>query len=225
MHVPSAVTVIKPRQPASMPRPIRCGAAPQSAAHGLAHDRTSTLPTPCPTPTLPVQCHPFASGRYMFMHNGIIAGFSAIRRKLLDGLSDSAYDAVPSFHSDSAVSFALFLSFLPDMDRPQPPDVILQALQRTLQFIGEKHAEAGLSGSQGHTSLLNFVVTDGNTLIATCCVSPESDKPASLYYAEGTTFRCCSPPLPFHQLSPAPPPTLWSMPTLSDAHSHSPATL
>lgn len=140
-----------------------------------------------------MQCHPFTSGRYMFMHNGIIAGFSKIRRKLLDGLSDAAYDSVPSFHSDSAVAFALFLSFLPDMEAPQPPEAILIALQRTLQFIGEKQTEAGIADCREYTSLLNFTVTDGATLIATCCVSPDAEKPASLYYAEGTTFRCAMP--------------------------------
>jgi predicted glutamine amidotransferase len=131
----------------------------------------------------------------MFMHNGIIAGFSQLRRKLLEGLSDEAYDAVRSFHSDSAVSFALFLSFLPSMTEPQPPDVMLQALQRALQYIGSLQKAAGITD----TSLLNFVLTDGETLIATRCVSPDTDKPASLYYAEGTTFRCvherCSHPV------------------------------
>ncbi len=39
----------------------------------------------------------------MFMHNGVVAGFMLIRRKLLATLSDAAYNAVQSFHSDSAV--------------------------------------------------------------------------------------------------------------------------
>ena len=54
-------------------------------------------------------------------------------------------------------------------------------------FITKTQAAHGVTGS---TSLLNFVVTDGSTLIATRFVSPDSDKPASLYYAEGSTFRC-----------------------------------
>jgi glutamine amidotransferase len=136
--------------------------------------------------TLVLQCHPFAYGPYMFMHNGIISGFSAIRRKLLEGLSDAAYDAVASFHSDSAVSFALFLSFLPSMDEHHSADVMLLALHKTLEFIGDTQAKAGIVGD---TSLLNFVVTDGLTLVATRCVAPSSHNPASLYYAEGTTFR------------------------------------
>jgi hypothetical protein len=57
-------------------------------------------------PGMPVSeqnCHPFQWGRYMFMHNGVVAGFMAIRRELLATLRDAAYNAVQSFHSDSAV--------------------------------------------------------------------------------------------------------------------------
>jgi hypothetical protein len=52
-----------------------------------------------------------------------------IRRSLLAVLSDSAYNSIQSFHSDSAVSFAVFLHHLPDCRVAQPPDVLLQAMQ------------------------------------------------------------------------------------------------
>ena len=136
------------------------------------------------------QCHPFAHGRYLFMHNGIIAGFAKIRRKLLTYLSDEAYDSVHSFHSDSAVSFALFLSQLPNMADAFPAEVLMRAVQSTYELIAQLQEEAGVVAD---CSLLNFVMTDGQTLIATRYVSPSSAEPASLYYAEGSTFRCaCS---------------------------------
>lgn len=34
-------------------------------------------------------------------------------------------------------------------------------------------------------SLLNFVVSDGSTMVATRFVHPETETPASMYYAEG----------------------------------------
>lgn len=149
-----------------------------------------------------MQCHPFAFGRYMFMHNGVIAGFSTIRRHLVGGMSDEAYDSVQSFHSDSAVSFAIFLNFLPSTTEPQPAHVLLRALQQTVLFVMKTQREHGIES----TSLLNYVVSDGKTLLATRFVSPTCDTPASLYYAEGSTFRCapagrcpCRPlPLPPH---------------------------
>lgn len=121
------------------------------------------------------------------MHNGIIAGFSKIRRRLLETLPDAAYDAVQSFHSDSAVSFALFLSFLPNLTDALPAEALVHALQSVFERIAALQAEAGVAQD---CSLLNFVVTDGSTLIATRFVSPDSANPASLYYAEGTSFRC-----------------------------------
>ena len=132
-------------------------------------------------------CHPFAHGRYLWMHNGVVAGFGAIRRKLVADLSDEAYDSVQSFHSDSSVAFAVFLSHLPDMESAHPPPVLLRALQSTLESVAEAQRAAGVTGA----SLLNFAVSDGDTLIATRYVSSSDprDEPASLYYAEGAAFR------------------------------------
>lgn len=52
-----------------------------------------------------------------------------IRRRLLSTLSDAAYNSVQSFHSDSAVAFALFLNQLPSMEERQPPSVLMQAME------------------------------------------------------------------------------------------------
>ncbi|CAD7699259.1 unnamed protein product, partial [Ostreobium quekettii] len=125
-------------------------------------------------PGMPVSeqnCHPFMWGRYMWMHNGVVGGFSKIKRRIVALLSDEAYNTVASFHSDSAASFALFLHHLPSMTAPQSPDVLLQAMQEEMEATSE-------------TSLLNFVVSDGNTVIATRYVSPDTEEPASLYFAE-----------------------------------------
>jgi hypothetical protein len=43
------------------------------------------------------------------MHNGVVAGFMQIRRRLLAELGDAAYNAVQSFHSDSAVRWAAWV--------------------------------------------------------------------------------------------------------------------
>lgn len=165
------------------------------------------------------------------------------RRHLLAELSDEAYASVQSFHSDSAVSFSLFLNHLPDMRAQQPPDVLLQAMQARGAWAGRGTAgQGGRCGSGGgarawrpadddlpggaarcqlrrlkraapirpfllpapppqdtiatitrvqqqrgisETSLLNFVVSDGTTIVATRFVTPDSDTAATLYYAEG----------------------------------------
>lgn len=62
----------------------------------------------------------------------IALGRLQIKRTLLSLLSDEAYNSVQSFHSDSAVSFAVFLHHLgciSDIRTQQPPDVLLQAME------------------------------------------------------------------------------------------------
>lgn len=58
------------------------------------------------------------------------------------------------------------------------PCSVTQACIATIVSVQEQH---GIDS----TSLLNFVVSDGEALIATRFVSPATDKAASLYYAEG----------------------------------------
>ncbi len=142
-------------------------------------------------PGMPVSeqnCHPFAYGNYLFMHNGVIAGFLDIRRKLLSELRDEAYNAIQSFHSDSAVSFAVFLHHLPSMTERVPPEAILRAVQGAIAMISRIQQEHGITD----TSLLNFVVSDGQTTVATRYVSNDS-QPASLYFAEGSAYERVEP--------------------------------
>jgi predicted glutamine amidotransferase/WD40 repeat protein len=138
-------------------------------------------------PGMPVSdqnCHPFSFGNYLFMHNGVVAGFLDVRRRLLAELSDAAYDAVGSFHSDSAVAFGVFLHHLPSLTERQPPEALLRALQAAIATISRVQAEAGVT----ETSLLNFVVSDGETLVATRYVSHKTEAAASLYYAEASAY-------------------------------------
>ena len=89
-------------------------------------------------PGMPVSeqnCHPFQFSRYLWMHNGVIGGFMKIRRALLSTLADAAYDTVSSFHSDSAISFSIFLNHLPDLESQQAPQVLLQAMEVCCLFI------------------------------------------------------------------------------------------
>ena len=57
--------------------------------------------------------------------------------------------------------------------------------QATLATITAAQEEAAVT----EVSLLNFVVSDGSTLVATRFVSHEEEEAASLYYAEGSAFQ------------------------------------
>lgn len=67
----------------------------------FAHVRASTG-----TATARANCHPFASGRWLFMHNGQIGGYERIRRKVEALIPDALY---PERHGTTD-SEALFLA-------------------------------------------------------------------------------------------------------------------
>ena len=138
-------------------------------------------------PGMPVSeqnCHPFAYGKYLFMHNGVVAGFLNIRRKILATLSEEAFNSVESFTSDSSICFSVFLDKLPNMEELHSPEVLLRAIHETITTIRSIQDEAGITG----VSLLNFVVSDGQNLIATRYVSNGDCQPASLYFSEGISY-------------------------------------
>lgn len=82
-------------------------------------------------------------------------------------------------------SFALFLNQLPDMSAPQPPKVLLQAVEDTIEIVQRLQREHGIQGN----SLLNFCVSDGATMLATRYASNPGEDAASLYYAEGCSYE------------------------------------
>ncbi|MDX8477110.1 class II glutamine amidotransferase [Mesorhizobium sp. VK24D] len=69
----------------------------------LAHVRAATGGA-----TSRMNCHPFVSGRWSFMHNGQIGGFEKIRRVLENSLSDAVFDQREGT-TDSELFFLLML--------------------------------------------------------------------------------------------------------------------
>ena len=55
-------------------------------------------------------CHPFRHGRWLFVHNGAIAGFEELRRDLMLAIDPSLFAAIQG-STDSEVIFNLALSF------------------------------------------------------------------------------------------------------------------
>lgn len=129
-------------------------------------------------------CHPFVHGKLMWMHNGGIAEFSKVKRRLQSMLPDEIY-GVPKGNTDSEWAFALFLSKLPDADaRSFTPELLRKAMLETIATINVLTREHQIS----EPSLLNFCVTDGETVVATRYISSKVDEAASLWFSSGTTF-------------------------------------
>ena len=143
-------------------------------------------------------CHPFQHGALMWMHNGNIGGWRYIKRALADSLADKWYLGVRG-GTDSEWAFALFLDLMEKEEGVDPsgPGGFEQALLRrvmvrTIAKINEfvRNIPADKRQDEPETrSLLNFAVSDGQTVVCTRYVSSKTDEPASLYFSSGTKWH------------------------------------
>ena len=69
-------------------------------------------------------CHPFRHGRWLFMHNGFIDGFAAIKRDLVIAVNESLFPEIKGT-ADTEVLFYLALTFGLEDD---PPDAVARAI-------------------------------------------------------------------------------------------------
>jgi len=147
----------------------------------LAHVRAAS-------PGLPVtdlNCHPFVQGALSFMHNGEVGGFRAMRRKLLAGLSDEAFESI-SGSTDSEHAFAVFLDAL--AEQPEGADqteCLAAALQVTIGRLERLRQAVGTR----EPARLNFVVSDGERSVITRYASGDATA-NSLYYSVGRMYSC-----------------------------------
>ncbi|HEV2913937.1 MAG TPA: class II glutamine amidotransferase [Pyrinomonadaceae bacterium] len=129
--------------------------------------------------------HPFAYDRFMWMHNGVAAGFHHIKRRLREGLKDEFYDMIQGT-TDSEHAFALFLNSLRvpfgEVDGPE----MRRALVETIASLDEWTRSAGVT----EPSFYNFAVTDGNITVVSRYSSGEGVAGASLHYSRGHRFEC-----------------------------------
>jgi glutamine amidotransferase len=115
-------------------------------------------------------CHPFASGRHLFMHNGQIGGYDAIRRSIEALVPDDLY-AARRGNSDSEALFLAALGRGLDLD----PAGALAATLATCQHLQHRK---GIAQPLRFTAILS----DGQGLHAFRWAS--DDRPPSLYWRE-----------------------------------------
>jgi len=95
----------------------------------IAHVRATTG-----TAIQETNCHPFRHGRWLLVHNGVIAGFHGMRRELMLAVDPSLFAEIEG-STDSEVLFYLALTFGLEDDA-------VAALERTIGFveaIAERH--------------------------------------------------------------------------------------
>jgi glutamine amidotransferase len=122
---------------------------------GLAHSgaivaavRNATAPSPAEESNTP----PFTSGRWLFAHNGEVAGYaSGGRRALLQGVSDRRAAEIGGT-ADSEVLFAMVLDRIDA--GASPAGALAGVVSAVMESTGGR---------------LNMVLTDGRTIAATAC--------------------------------------------------------
>jgi predicted glutamine amidotransferase len=115
----------------------------------IAHVRATTG-----TAIQETNCHPFRHGRWLFVHNGVIAGFHAMRRELMLEIDPALFSNVEG-STDSEVLFHLALTYGLERD----PAAALERAIGLVEATAERH---GIE----HAVQTSIGVTDGERLWA-----------------------------------------------------------
>jgi predicted glutamine amidotransferase len=127
-------------------------------------------------------CHPFARGRLLWMHNGDIPGRARLARQVGQQADDVLLAQIRG-NTDSEMALTVFLTHLDNpLDREPEVDELAAAMKQTLQQLTAWHREA----RDERPLELNFCVTNGHALVATrFAISPRTT-PSLHWYVEAT---------------------------------------
>jgi glutamine amidotransferase len=115
----------------------------------LAHVRAATG-----TPVQETNCHPFAYGRWLFVHNGYVAGYDELRREMLMAVRPDLFGAIKGT-TDSELMFHLALTFGLEEDP-------IAGLELMAGFVESLGAASGIA----EPLQMTVGVTDGERLWA-----------------------------------------------------------
>jgi predicted glutamine amidotransferase len=131
-------------EPAWNERNLRDLAAHVESGLVFAHIRASSG-----SPVQQTNCHPFRYGRWLWMHNGLIADFHLVKRELVLAVDPSLYSSIEG-STDSEVFFYLALTLGLEDDPPG-------AVERAVGLIEKVGRSAGVV----HPIQMTVATTDG----------------------------------------------------------------
>lgn len=121
-------------------------------------------------------CHPFSYQEFLFAHNGTIREFHAIKRSLVNQLSETMYHHING-QTDSEYFFTLLMHYVFQRERPYPLSFLADCIQKAIHTIQKLQDTLPIkSGCR-----LNTVLTNGKELLVTRYVSDQGEPPLSLY--------------------------------------------
>jgi glutamine amidotransferase len=121
--------VFKSIEPAWNDRNLRELAEHIRSAHFFAHIRAAVG-----SAVQQSNCHPFRHGRWLWMHNGLIADFATVKRELVLAVDPSLYPEIAG-QADSEVLFFLALTLGLEAD---PPSAVSEAIG-IVEEVGHRH--------------------------------------------------------------------------------------
>ncbi len=151
-------------EPAWNDRNLRELAAHLSSGLVFAHIRASSG-----SPVQQTNCHPFRHGRWLWMHNGLVADFHRVRRELVLAVDPELYPLIQG-STDSEVFFFLALTMGLEDDPPA-------AVERAVGLI----EQVGRSRGVEHPIQMTVATSDGDRLWAFRYSS--EGKSRTLYYS------------------------------------------
>ncbi|MGZ8311518.1 MAG: class II glutamine amidotransferase [Allosphingosinicella sp.] len=147
----------------------------------FAHIRASTG-----TPVQYTNCHPFRHGKWLWMHNGQIAGFHDVKRELVLAVDPDLYTFIKG-SSDTEAFFFLALTFGLEQDPPG-------AVARAVGFIEQVCLRQGIE----HPMRMSVAVSDGHSAWA-FRYSSEGVPPSLYFSTKVATLRAQHPDISIFQ--------------------------
>jgi len=176
----------------------------------FAHVRAASLGN-----VMQTNCHPFCFKNITFMHNGTVPYYKFIKRKMLETLSDRAFDLIQGT-TDSEMMFAMFVTHFEHITgentrgESEPYSSIdhtqhlVEALRETLTQVHKFALDYEYSTVTADTQTeadgadlpctkaigrLNLAVTDGASVVAARYVCSDPTTAHTLYYARGANIE------------------------------------
>jgi glutamine amidotransferase len=141
------------------------------------------------TPVQQTNCHPFRHGRWLWAHNGALAGFRDVKRELVLAVDPALYPDIEG-STDSELFFHLALTFGLEDD---PPAAVARAVG-LIEEVGRRHG-------QQFPVQMTVATTDGETLWA-FRYSSEGRSRSLFHSTDVSTLRAQYPDNPvLHRLS------------------------
>jgi glutamine amidotransferase len=171
-------------EPAWNDRNLRDLAAHIESPRVLAHIRASSG-----SPVQQTNCHPFRQGRWLWMHNGFVGGFAAVKRDLVLEVDPARFPEIQG-STDSELLFFLALTYGLEKD---PPGAVAAAVG-LVEAVGRRRGVE-------HPIQMTVVTTDGDQMWA-FRYSSEARSRSLFHSTDVSTLRHQYPDNPqLHQLS------------------------